>query len=192
MPFKGPRKSIKSGVHEGVHRLRCVTSAPGSTSLPASATVAAMRAKDSCAGPSVRIRRGRVDDADTLVALYAREPAVSDFDGLHTPERFQHLARSRSAILLVAECGGRVMGALDAEIYAESRFSYFANIVVARGQRGRGVGAQLMARYEESCRRRGVTTILALVYDWNRDMHRVMRRKRSRTSGKLGEYIKKL
>ena len=57
---------------------------------------------------------------------------------------------------------------------------------------GHCLGAQLMARYEESCRRRGVTTILALVYDWNRDMHRVMRRKRYRNSGKLVEYIKKL
>jgi len=30
------------------------------------------------------------------------------------------------------------------------------------------------------------------VYDWNRDMHRVMRRKRYRNSGRLVEYIKKL
>ena len=151
-----------------------------------------MRATGHCAGPAITIRKGRVDDAKALVALYVREPAVSDFDGLHTPERFQQLARSRSAILLVAECGGRVIGALDAEIYGASRFSYFANIVVARKHRGQGVGSQLMARYEQCCRRRGVTMILALVYDWNRDMHRVMRRKRYRNSGRLVEYIKKL
>ena len=75
---------------------------------------------------------------------------------------------------------------------SESSFSYFANIVVARRHRGQGVGAHLMARYEQLCRRRGVSTILALVYDWNRDMHRVMRRKRYRNSGRLVEYIKKL
>ena len=151
-----------------------------------------MRATDKRSVDAIRVRKGRADDADTLVALYAREPAVSDFDGLHTPERFRHLARSRSAILLVAECGDRVIGALDAEVYAESSFSYFANIVVARKHRGRGVGSQLMARYEQCCRRRGVTTILALVYDWNRDMHRIMRQKRYRNSGRLVEYIKKL
>lgn len=151
-----------------------------------------MCATDHRAGPAIQIRKGRADDADTLVALYTREPAVSDFAGLHTPERFQHLVRSRSGILLVAECGGRVIGALDAEIYAESSFSYFANIVVARKHRGQGVGSQLMERYEQLCRRRGITTILALVYDWNRDMHQVMRRKRYRNSGRLVEYIKKL
>jgi len=151
-----------------------------------------MHATDQCDGPAITIRKGRVDDAKALVALYIREPAVSDFDGLHTPERFRHLARSRSAILLVAELGGRVIGALDAEIYAESSFSYFANIVVARRHRGQGVGAQLMARYEQLCRQRGVSTILALVYDWNRDMHRIIRRKRYRNSGRLVEYIKKL
>ncbi|MEI6210466.1 MAG: GNAT family N-acetyltransferase [bacterium] len=151
-----------------------------------------MRATDSCVGPAIRIRKGRAVDADMLVTLYAREPAVSDFDGLHTPERFRSLARSRSAILLVAECGGRVIAALDAEVYAESKFSYFANIVVVRRHRGQGIGAQLMARYEQCCRRRGITTILALVYDWNRDMHQVMRRKRYRNSGRLVEYIKKL
>ena len=149
-----------------------------------------MHSTDPCDVPI--IRKGRVEDANTLVALYAREPAVSDFAGLHTPERFQHLARSRSAILLVAECEGCVVGALDAEVYAESNFSYFANIVVARGQRRRGIGSLLMARYEESCRRRGISTILALVYDWNRDMHQVMRRQHYRNSGKLVEYIKKL
>ena len=151
-----------------------------------------MRARCKIADSAITIRKGRVDDADALVALYVREPAVSDFDGLHTPERFRQLARARSGILLVAEHGGRVIGALDAEVYGASRFSYFANIVVARRHRGRGIGSQLMARYEQCCRRRGVTTILALVYDWNRDMHRVMRRKRYRNSGRLVEYIKKL
>ena len=151
-----------------------------------------MCATGKSAGPAVRIRKGRADDAETLVALYSREPAVSDFDGLHTPERFQQLARSRSGILLVADSGGRVIGALDAEIYGASRFSYFANIVVARRHRGRGVGSQLMECYEQCCRRRGVTTILALVYDWNRDMHPVMRRKHYRNNGRLVEYIKKL
>jgi ribosomal protein S18 acetylase RimI-like enzyme len=151
-----------------------------------------MCAKRAAAAPAVTIRRGRAADAKALVALYVREPAVSDFAGLHTTARFRQLVRSRDGILLVAERRGRVVGALDAEIYKESRFSYFANIVVARGWRGRGIGAQLIARYEGMCRRRGVTTILALVYDWNRDMHRVMRRRRYRNNGRLVEYIRKL
>jgi GNAT superfamily N-acetyltransferase len=151
-----------------------------------------MRAKKPESTPVIRLRKGRADDAETLVRLYAREPAVSDFAGLHTPERFRELVRSRSALLIVAEQDGRIIGALDAEIYAASNFSYFANVVVARRHRGRGVGAQLIARYEQACRRRGITTILALVYDWNRTMHRVMRRTRYRASGRLVEYIKRV
>jgi ribosomal protein S18 acetylase RimI-like enzyme len=141
---------------------------------------------------TVKIRKGRVEDARTLVALYARERAVSDFDGLHTAARFQHLARSRQDILLVAERAGRVIGALDAEVYAETHFSYFANIVVAPKHRRQGVGRTLMEHYERICRKRRIRTILALVYDWNHAMHPVMRRTRYRNNGRLIEYIKSL
>ena len=78
-------------------------------------------------------------------------------------------------------------GALDTGMFSPGLVQ-----AVNQVDRGRGVGSQLMARYDALCLRRGITTILALVYDWNRDMHRVMRRKHYRNSGRLVEYIQKL
>jgi predicted nucleic acid-binding protein len=64
--------------------------------------------------PVARIRRGRVGDARALVALYAREPAVSDFDSLHTTAQIRRpvydafylvLARRHDGCLLTLDQG---------------------------------------------------------------------------------------
>jgi N-acetylglutamate synthase-like GNAT family acetyltransferase len=138
------------------------------------------------------IRKACLADVPALHRLYAGEKGVTDFDGMHTLERFRRLVRSKTDIIIVAEYDGKIAGALDAEIYRESAFSYFANIVVAKGMRGKGVGRCLIERYETICRQKKLKAIIALVYDWNRKMHGVMRKARYRNKGMLVEYLKRL
>ncbi|OGJ91426.1 MAG: hypothetical protein A2268_00295 [Candidatus Raymondbacteria bacterium RifOxyA12_full_50_37] len=141
---------------------------------------------------AVRIRKGRDSDINALLSLYRKERAVSDFVGLHTRARFKRLIRSKDDLLIVAENGQGVAGALDAEFYRESRFSYFANLVVSAKERRNKIGTRLVAAYEQICRKRGITRVVALVYNWNTGMHKLMKRGQYRNSGTLVEYIKTL
>lgn len=138
------------------------------------------------------IRKGRQMDIDQLLRLYRPERAVTDFSGLHTRKRFRCLIQSRNDLLIVAVHKGKILGALDAEFYNESRFSYFANLVVTRDKRKKGIGRRLIREYERICRKRGIKTIAVLVYDFNRKMHGLMKKTRYKDNGKLVEYLKRL
>jgi N-acetylglutamate synthase-like GNAT family acetyltransferase len=140
----------------------------------------------------IEVRKARPADVPALLRLFRGEKGVTDFAGLHTAARFLSLIRSRTDVIIVASCDGEVVGALDAEIYRESSFSYFANIVVKRGLRGQGIGRRLIDRYEAICREKRISTVVALVYDWNKDMHALMRKRRYGNNGRLVEYVKRL
>ena len=140
----------------------------------------------------IKIRKAKSKDAGLLLKLYSKEKGVSDFAGLQTKERFLSLVNSKDAVIIVAEKEGKVIGALDAEFYDESRFSYFANIVVSKKERGKGIASKLIKEYEQICKKRGIKTIVALVFDWNKKMHPIMKNKKYKYTGNLREYIKKL
>lgn len=140
----------------------------------------------------IRVTRGRPGDVEALYRLYSPEKAVSDIAGLHTRERFRALVRSREDLLLVARRGKAVAGALDAEFYPESGFSYFANLVVAKNERRKGVAGLLLDEYERFCRKKGIRSIVTLVYDWNKSMRRLMERRKYGNKGMLVEYVRKL
>ncbi len=140
----------------------------------------------------ITITLAKFSDINELFLLYKPEKGVNDFSGLHTKKRFRSLIKSKDDILLVARRKGKIVGALDAEFYDESRFSYFANIVVAKEERRKGIAQLLMDEYERVCRKRKISMIIGLVYDWNKCMHGFMKKRKYKLYGTLAEYLKKL
>ena len=121
----------------------------------------------------IKIRKGKESDIPQLVKLYSGVKEIEDFVGMkYDKGYFMHFIRPKSNMLFVAECDGEICGALNAEM---AEFTFLNNVVVARAWRGKGIGGSLIKRLEQESRRRGNRTLLALVYDWNKPMHKIMR-----------------
>lgn len=107
-------------------------------------------------GDEVHLRVARPEDADALLAL-ARAIQAEDAYMVTVPEEFglteddkrawiEDHARHPGQLVVVAEAGGRVVGAVDFEARRQRRLSHsgaFA-IAVEREWRGRGVGRALL------------------------------------------------
>ena len=100
---------------------------------------------------SARIRRARPADLDALVAL---EQASFDHDRVSRAQFRRHLA-SDSAVVLVADARGRVLGAALLFLRRGTRAARLYSIAVAQAARGQGLGAALLEACEREARKRG-------------------------------------
>src|SRR5690348_5975359 len=100
---------------------------------------------------TIRIRRARPPDLDALVAL---EEASFDHDRVSRAQFRRHIV-SDSAVVLVAEERGRVLGAALLFFRRGARAARLYSIAIARATRGQGLGAALLGAAEREARKRG-------------------------------------
>lgn len=129
---------------------------------------------------SVSIRRATPEDAEAILFIYMQSAELHarlDPDRNHVPERTEILERYRSgaqhpedstaSVTFIAEEAGRVVGFLDARLtkpfdpmYRPSTYCFIADVAVAEGQRGRGVGRTLMQAAEQWAAESGAEFVL--------------------------------
>ncbi|HEX7129668.1 MAG TPA: GNAT family N-acetyltransferase [Rhodanobacteraceae bacterium] len=98
-----------------------------------------------------RIRRATPADLDFLVAL---EQASFDHDRVSRAQFRRHIV-SRSAMMLVAEESGQVLGTALLFFRRGAKSARLYSIAVARPARGKGLGAALLEACEREARKRG-------------------------------------
>lgn len=100
---------------------------------------------------SVGVRRAEPSDLPALLALEQRTFAS---DRMSPRQLRYHLVHPRNA-LLVAELGGKLVGAALLLLRRIGRSARLYSIAVAESARGRGIGRLLLARCEEVARAAG-------------------------------------
>ena len=118
----------------------------------------------------VDVRAARVSDLDDLVGLL-QELFSIEADFTPDPERQRRglallLDGSPDRRVFVAEADGRVVGMATVQALVSTAEGGFVglveDVVVARGERGRGVGRRLLAALEAWARERGLTRLQLL------------------------------
>lgn len=141
----------------------------------------------------VTIRKGRTADLPQLIRLYKGVKEITDFAGQRYDKGyFEMFLHSRATVVLVAVNGEDVVGALNAEFADLGGYTYLNNIVVSKNHCKEGIGGMLMNELERIVKKRRHVSILALVFDWNKNMQAVMRHQRYVPTGKTIIYAKKL
>jgi ribosomal protein S18 acetylase RimI-like enzyme len=113
--------------------------------------------------PPVKVRRGRLSDLDTLVAL---ERAVFSMDIL-SRRSFQHFLTGRGAALIAAEADGALAGYALVLYPPRSKHARLYSIAVASHIARRGVGTLLLTAAEAAARRHGRKTMRLEVHEHN-------------------------
>jgi [ribosomal protein S18]-alanine N-acetyltransferase len=101
--------------------------------------------------PAYSLRRAHVDDLPGLLAL---ERASFSGDRLSGRQLRYHLGHSRNR-MLVAACGGRVVGAALVFLRKDSDLARLYSMAVAADARGHGLGAALLQAAEDAARDAG-------------------------------------
>ena len=107
------------------------------------------------ASTEVRVRRATRDDLDAIVML---ENAAFDADRV-SRRQWRHHLESLSAGVLLAISERHVVGAMLLLFRRGSKVARLYSIAVAKGQRGRGIGARLLMAAERAARRRGANAL---------------------------------
>ena len=124
--------------------------------------------------PAITVRRARAGDAGEIRRLYAQLVSNPLLDVL--PQRLAELEASADAALLVAARGDRLAGTVlvglcpDA-MFGRRPFAVVENIVVDIDDRGRGVGAALLAEVERFCVAAACSKIMLLSAIERSDAH---------------------
>jgi ribosomal protein S18 acetylase RimI-like enzyme len=115
------------------------------------------------ASPPAKLRRGRMSDLDTLIAI---EQAVFTSDIL-SRRSFRHFLKAPGATVLVAEAEGKIAGYTLVLYPPRSKRARLYSIAVAPHSTRRGVGPLLLAAAEIAARRHGRQAMRLEVHDHN-------------------------
>jgi GNAT superfamily N-acetyltransferase len=128
---------------------------------------------------SISVREATSNDWPGVASLLA-ELGRPDVRGLEDEDwhggRFADYLARPDTVGLVAEVDGEVAGFLDLEFRQRLNFptpqAWIPDLVVSEEQRGRGVGAALMARAEELSKERDCWGMTLESATWRKDAHR--------------------
>ena len=129
--------------------------------------------RDTAAGATISIRRGRRDDAATLAALHREADWCYDEAAIVT-EYYDDAFEPDT--VLGAEVAGALVGKLELFLGWKStsgRFGLIRRFVVHPQWRGRGIGHQLLAAAEEEARRAGCSFLELSVDEENAGARRL-------------------
>ncbi len=112
----------------------------------------------------VRIRKGRLADIDTLLAL---EQSVFTVDHL-SRKSFRNFLTSPHSVLMVADEGGTLAGYVHVLFRPKSTAARLYSIGVAANAAGRGIGVALLKAGERAARKRRATLMRLEVQPRNR------------------------
>jgi N-acetylglutamate synthase-like GNAT family acetyltransferase len=125
------------------------------------------------------IRRASAEDAGAIQTIY-RE-LVDDSSVRVLPEQVAALAETPASFLLVTEAEGAVCATALLTICADVMYQFqpfgvVENVVVARSNRGRGIGRQLLAHVEQLAIARDCTKLMLLSSAHRHQAHAFFRR----------------
>jgi len=117
--------------------------------------------------PKMIIRQLVTEDYDALVALW-REAALSYRpNGRDCLEKIAHEIAGTTAIFLVAESGGGIIGAILGT--HDGRKGWINRLAVVPSHQQQGVGTALVAAVEKQLSELGIEIVACLIEEWNKD-----------------------
>lgn len=111
------------------------------------------------------IRPFRIEDYDDLVKLWVSTGLPYKPKGRDSREKIDTEMQRGSAVFLVAEIGGQVVGAVFGT--HDGRKGWINRLVVARDKQQSGIGALLVEAAEEKLQNLGIEIIACLINDDN-------------------------
>lgn len=141
----------------------------------------------------VLIRKGKIADIPQLIKLYSGVKEISDFAGQkYDKNYFLQYIKSKDNIVLVAEQDVKICGALNAEFEDLAKYTFLVNIVVSKKYRGKGIGSLLIKSIEAISKKKKHKQMIGLIFNWNKNMQRIIEHHRYSASHKATIYVKKL
>jgi len=143
--------------------------------------------------PKILIRKGKIADIPQLIRLYSGVKEISDFAGQkYDKNYFLQYIKPKENIVLVAEKDGKIYGALNAEFEDLAKYTFLVNLVVSKKHRGKGIGGLLIKSLESISKKRKNKQMIGLIFDWNKNMQKVVEHCKYSASHKAIIYVKKL
>ncbi|MFA5141663.1 MAG: GNAT family N-acetyltransferase [Candidatus Woesearchaeota archaeon] len=143
--------------------------------------------------PDIIIRKAQTKDIPQLVRLYSNVHEIIDYSNQkHDKKYFLNCLRSNTLRIIIAEIEKKICGATVAEFEEIMKYTYWSKIVVSPKCRGQGIGSLLMKAVEQESRERHIKRIFGLVYDWNKNMQKIMKHNKFKSQGKTIVYSKEL
>ena len=144
-------------------------------------------------GIDVNVRAAKPRDIPELIRLYNGVNEINDYPGvIFNHSYFRHFIGSREKIILVAESGSSVIGALSAEFLSYAKYTYLNHAVISKKNMNNGIGNLLFREIESKTRKKGYKLIIGEAYDWNKRIQKFLEHHGYAESGKTIFYIKKL
>ncbi len=122
----------------------------------------------------VTIRELRPDDYDALIALWEDAGLPYKPKGRDSWEAIQRQLELPTAIYLVAELDGKMVGAVLGT--HDGRKGWINRVAVHPDYRGRGIARRLVEAVERRCLELGIQIFAALIEDWNETSMKVFER----------------
>ena len=111
------------------------------------------------------IRPLTIDDYDALCSLWKRAGLPYRPNGRDTRENITRQLRSKCSIYLVAEEGGKIVGAILGT--HDGRKGWLNRLAVAPDRRNQGIAAMLVHAVEERLLDLGIEIFACQIEDWN-------------------------
>lgn len=139
------------------------------------------------------IRKAKVSDIPQLVKLYSNTKEITDFAGQkHDKAYFSKCFISKVTKVFVAARSEEIVGVTTAEFDPVFKYTYASKIVVSKKHRGQGIATMLMKAVEQESKRLKIKRIFGFVYDWNKNMQKIMEHRGFSPQGKTIIYSKKV
>ncbi len=122
----------------------------------------------------ITIRELRPDDYDALIALWEAAGLPYKPKGRDSREAIQRQLQLPTAIYLVAELDGNMVGAVLGT--HDGRKGWINRVAVHPDYRGRGIARRLVEAVEQRCLELDIKIFAALIEDWNETSMRVFER----------------
>ena len=126
----------------------------------------------------MKIRKMTTGDIDAVIAIGSQSPelAVSDVSQFWSTKRLIPWVEADTDIMLVAEEGGEVIGAVLTQLHVPSAVGYLSDIVIKESARGKGVGTALLSEAIQQLDKLGVTLVYGLTQTNNTKVHQLLKK----------------
>jgi ribosomal protein S18 acetylase RimI-like enzyme len=133
-------------------------------------TSSAPRGSTSTAPSGLIIRSFRIEDYDPVVSLWKRSRLPYKPSGRDARKRIARELEGSSAVFLVAELKGKLVGSVFAT--HDGRKGWINRLAVAPSCRRQGIAARLVEEAERRLAGQGIEIVACLIEDWNADSKR--------------------
>jgi ribosomal protein S18 acetylase RimI-like enzyme len=123
---------------------------------------------------NIIIREFRIEDYDALMALWNEAQLSHRPRGRDRRERIEQELRRETAIFLVAETEGRLVGSVFGT--HDGRKGWINRVAVAPGCRNQGIARKLVAQVEHRLAKLGIEIVACLIEGWNTESVEVFKR----------------